>query len=69
MDDNHLLCTIRLLRRWSQRIADSYTDGSPYWEFEDAEMLWVGDEFCKAHVTWNALQFERRMRNLEELPL
>lgn len=71
MDDNHLLCTIRLLRRWGHRMADKLNAENHPWDAEDAEgMYWFEyDEWTIAHPTWAALQFERRMRGLDELPL
>lgn len=71
MDDNHLLCTIRLLRRWGVRQADVINSHNSPWDAEDAEgMYWAGpEEITTAHPTWAALQFERCVRGLEELPV
>ncbi len=72
MADNHLLCTIRLLRRWSKRIANKYNleQESMIWDADDArDCYWFSDDaFLDGHPTWGALQFERRVRGLEELP-
>ncbi len=70
MTDQHLLCTIRLLRQWGRRMADKYNSDNHPWDAEDAKgMYWYADhEFTESHPTWKALRFERRMRGLEELP-
>ena len=71
MDDYHLLCTIRLLRRWSKRLADNYNRETEagIWDADDArDAFWFDDNaFLAGHPTWAALQFERKVRGLEEL--
>ena len=73
MTDEHLLNTIRLLRRWSKRLAERFNmeAESRVWSAEDAagEYWFDDDDFCTNHVTWPALQFERRIRGLDELPV
>lgn len=73
MDDQHLLNTIRLLRRWSARKAERLNaeNYAMVWEASDADAMfwWDADAFLDHHPTWAALQFERRVRGLEELPL
>ena len=70
MSDDHLLNTIRLLRRWSKRLAGQLNGDSAatVWEADDAMgMYWFeDDEFAEHHPTWKALQFERRARGLDE---
>jgi hypothetical protein len=73
MTDEHLLNTIRLLRRWSKRRADGFNaeNEGHIWEAADAEgLFWFDDDaFLEMHPTWPALQFERRVRGLVEKPI
>lgn len=71
MSDEHLLNTIRLLRRWSVRVAEEWNaqESIGVWDAEDAKSCYfvTEDQFAERHPTWAALQFERRVRGLEEL--
>jgi hypothetical protein len=73
MGDQHLLYTIRLLRRWSKGMAnhENSVTQTMVWDADDAKSAyWFGDnDFVESHPTWAALQFERKVRGLEELPL
>lgn len=73
MDDNHLLCTIRMMRRNATLRADedACSQSAGIWDAEDAAGLYFieANDLLHAHPTWAALQFERRMRGLEELPV
>lgn len=71
MDDKHLLCTIAMLRRNAKKLADRLNaeNYGRIWEAADAEgMYWFDEsELVGNHPTWAALQFERRIRGLNEL--
>lgn len=73
MSDSHLLCTIRMLRRWATKMSDKENALSMRgcWDSSDFEQeyWWEPETFLKSVPTWPTLQFERRMRSLEELPI
>lgn len=75
MADKHLIYTIRKLRRHAIALAEHENRAATRGcvesqDFRDAYAFTVTeDEILKCFPTWAALQFERRSRGLEELPV